>query len=98
MSKNDLTAVIDRAVTHGARVKARAGRPRLLDEATVRRAHAEHMTGLNLQCLGRHYGVRASYLGRRFHELDLPVRNYTSKAARAAAMAAGTENKLCTQS
>lgn len=94
MVKSDLTAVIDRAVTHGARVEANADRPRLLDDATVRRAHAQHMTGLNLQCLGRHYGVRPSYLGSRFHELGLPVRNYTSKAERAAAMAAGTENNL----
>jgi hypothetical protein len=88
MAPPDLTAVIDRAVTHGARVQARAGRPRLLDEATIRRAHASHLTGVNLTCLARHYGVSRSYMGQRFHELGLPVFNYSDRRVRAAALAA----------
>jgi hypothetical protein len=91
MTNLDLLDLINKAVSHGVRVEAQAGRPRLLDDETVRRANASHLSGLNLPCLGRYYGVRAAYLGQRFRELDLPVRNYTSRAARAAALAADKE-------
>ena len=86
MTESELAAVIDRAVRYAARGEANR-RPCLLDDETIRRAHDQHMSGLNLQCLGRYYGVRPSYLGSRFHQLGLPVRNYTSKAERAAALA-----------
>jgi hypothetical protein len=92
MTESEMAAVIDRAVRYAVRGEANR-RPYLLDDETVARAHASHMAGLNLQCLGRHYGVRAGYLGRRFRELGLPVRNYTSKRARAAALAAEEEGE-----
>lgn len=89
MTESELAAVIDRAVRYAVRGEANR-RPYLLDDETVARAHASHMTGVNLQCLGRHYGVRAGYLGRRFRELGLPVLN---KRERAAALAAEEEGE-----
>lgn len=90
MTESEMAAVIDRAVRYAVRGEANVGRPLLLDDETVARAHASHMTGVNLQCLGRHYGVRAGYLGRRFRELGLPVLN---KRERAAALAAEEEGE-----
>ena len=34
------------------------------------------------------YGVRSQYLGKRFRELELPVRNYCRNSERSAALAA----------
>lgn len=90
MTEREAAAVVDLAVRHGVRVQANQ-RPRKLDDETIRQAHRSHLSGLNLRCLGRFYGVRPGYLSERFHELDLPVRNYTHRAARLAAMTATAE-------
>ena len=87
MTESEAAAVVDRAVRYGVRVQANQ-RPHKLDDETIRQAHRHHMSGLNLQCLGRFYGVRSQYLGKRFRELKLPVRNYCRNSERSAALAA----------
>ena len=90
MTDSEAAAVVDRAVRYGVRVQANQ-RPHKLDDETIRKAHKHHLSGLNLRCLGRFYGVRGQYLGERFRELDLPVRNYSHKGERVAALAADGE-------
>ena len=90
MTEDEVAAVVARAFGYGVRVRANQ-RPKLLDDVTVRRAHHSHLSGVNLVCLGRYYGVRAAYLGDRFRELELEVRNYTHRAERAKALAADEE-------
>ena len=88
MTESEVDALVTAAVRHGVRVQANQ-RPRKLDDATLAEAYRHHLSGLNLRCLGRYYGVSSTYLSAAFGRKGWPVRNYTCKRVRAAAMAGG---------
>ena len=86
--------VVEAAVRHAVRVEAAVkAHPPRLDEATLAEAYRHHLSGLNLRCLDRHYGVGYGYLSRVFGERRWPVRNYTWKRERAAALAGEGKNR-----
>lgn len=86
MTESEVDALVTAAVRHGVRVEANQ-RPRLLSDETLAEAYRYHLSGLNLRCLGRHYGVSSQYLSHAFARKEWPVRNYTCKRVRAAALA-----------
>lgn len=82
----NMEELIAAAVRYGVRVEANQ-RLRLLDDAALAEAYRYHLSGLKINCVARHYGVRAGYLSEAFSRKGWPTRNYNCKAVRAAALA-----------
>jgi hypothetical protein len=61
VTESEVDALVTAAVGYGVRVEANRRKPRL-DDATLAEAYRYHLSGLKLNCVGRHYGVSGTYL------------------------------------
>lgn len=86
MTESEVDALVTAAVGYGVRVEANRRKPRL-DDATLAEAYRYHLSGLKLNCVGRHYGVSGTYLSQAFGRKGWPVRNYCFKGVLAATLA-----------
>jgi len=64
---------------------ATRGRPPILSDADVLAAHRQHMSGITLTALARHYEVHPATLSARMHKCGLTVVNFTARKNRIAA-------------